>query len=312
MEVKSVAANRRFMFVMVYQLRKLALLLALRIGEGFGIAERNNLVSLRMLSSDSSQSQAIDLGSRVDRLPQSCVAEVCRASMALKTGALMVFAMVLGGAIGGATKETIFALDEFGRELGVALQMFDDLGNVLGIREPSKRYEDLTLCRPSWAWACAAKTSSPNGYQQFVSAVNQIPDARELEAWVDRHHLIQTMRDSAPDQLESAYNRSQSAGYGSGGAAVNSSGSLSVRPQRGSADGMRRKLGKMSYSMSLFLIYFGTNRKFSNLVHHKAPISAYTTAIATFAVFILSGPEPIPERYSRSGQLSQSHRSVDS
>jgi geranylgeranyl pyrophosphate synthase len=150
--------------------------------------------------------QAIDLGSRVDRLPQSCVAEVCRTSMALKTGALMGFAMVLGGAIGGATKETILVLDDFGRELGVALQMFDDLGNVLGIREPSKRYEDLTLYRPSWAWASAAKTSSPNGYEQFISSVNRLPDARELEAWIKQHNLIQTMREAARHQLESAYN----------------------------------------------------------------------------------------------------------
>ena len=151
--------------------------------------------------------QAIDLGSRVDRLLQSCVAEVCRASMTLKTGALMGFAMVLGGAIGGAPKATILALDDFGRELGVALQMFDDLGNVLGIREPSKRYEDLTLYRPSWAWACAAKTSLPNGYQQFVSAVNKLPDTRELEAWINQHNLIETMREGARNQLESAYNR---------------------------------------------------------------------------------------------------------
>ena len=151
--------------------------------------------------------QAIDLGSRVDRLLQSCVAEVCRASMALKTGAVMGFAMVLGGAIGRATKETILALDDFGRELGVALQMFDDLGNVLGVREPSKRYEDLTLYRPSWAWACAAKTSSPNGYQQFVSAVNKLPDTRELETWMNQHNLIQTMREGARNQLQSAYDR---------------------------------------------------------------------------------------------------------
>jgi geranylgeranyl pyrophosphate synthase len=151
--------------------------------------------------------QAIDLGSRVDRLLQGCVAEVCRACMELKTGALMGFAMVLGGAVGGATKETILTLDNFGRELGVALQMFDDLGNVLGIREPSKRYEDLTLYRSSWAWACAARMSSPNGYQQFVSAVNQLPDTRELEAWINQHNLIQTMREGARNQLDAAYNR---------------------------------------------------------------------------------------------------------
>lgn len=150
--------------------------------------------------------QAIDLGSRVDKLPQSCVAEVCRTSMALKSGALMGFAMILGGAIGGASRKTILALGDFGRELGVALQMFDDLGNVLGTREPSKRYEDLTLYRPSWAWACAAK-SSPKGYQQFVAAVNKLPDARELEAWIGKHDLIQMMREDARQQLESSYSR---------------------------------------------------------------------------------------------------------
>jgi phytoene desaturase len=39
--------------------------------------------------------------------------------------------------------------------------------------------------------------------------------------------------------------------------------------QTSSAAGMRRRLGKMDYSMSLFLVYFGTNKKFSNLVHHN-------------------------------------------
>jgi phytoene desaturase len=37
----------------------------------------------------------------------------------------------------------------------------------------------------------------------------------------------------------------------------------------GAAEGMRKRLGKMNYSMSLFLVYFGTNKKFSNLVHHN-------------------------------------------
>ena len=121
--------------------------------------------------------QAIDLGSRVDSLLQGCVAEVCRASMELKTGALMGFAMVLGGAIGGATKETMLMLDDFGRELGVALQMFDDLGNVLGIREPSKRYEDLMLYRPSWAGRVPQKRVRER-LSAVCSAVNKLPDLR--------------------------------------------------------------------------------------------------------------------------------------
>jgi phytoene desaturase len=39
--------------------------------------------------------------------------------------------------------------------------------------------------------------------------------------------------------------------------------------QAGSANGMRKRLSKMNYGMSLFLIYFGTNKRFSNLVHHN-------------------------------------------
>ena len=33
--------------------------------------------------------------------------------------------------------------------------------------------------------------------------------------------------------------------------------------------GTRKRLGKMSYSMSLFLIYFGTNKKYEGLAHHN-------------------------------------------
>ena len=35
------------------------------------------------------------------------------------------------------------------------------------------------------------------------------------------------------------------------------------------AEVMRKKVGSRNYSMSLFLIYFGTNRKYSNLQHHN-------------------------------------------
>jgi geranylgeranyl pyrophosphate synthase len=149
--------------------------------------------------------QAMDLGSRVDSLIQARVPEVCLATMQLKTGALMGFALVLGAVIGGASEATTSLVDEFGRNLGVALQMFDDLGNVLGIREPAKKYEDLMLCRPSWAWGCAAKTSSPEDYGQFVAAVGKLPDPRELENWIDKHRLIQRMREGARNRLECTF-----------------------------------------------------------------------------------------------------------
>lgn len=149
--------------------------------------------------------QAIDLGSRVDAQPQQRVPQICLAAMELKTGALVGLATFLGAALAKAPKGIRSALTEFGQGIGVALQMFDDLGNVLGIKQPEKRYEDLLLSRPSWAWACAANTSSAEGYQQFVSAVGQLPDARALESWIERHSLVWTMREGALQQLEGAF-----------------------------------------------------------------------------------------------------------
>jgi geranylgeranyl pyrophosphate synthase len=149
--------------------------------------------------------QALDLGSKVDTLAQNSVTEVCLASMRLKTGALMGFATLLGGALADASERSLSILDDFGRDLGVALQMFDDLGNVIGRCEPSKRYEDLILSRPSWVWACAAQIGNSDDYREFVAAAHKLPEAGDLEAWMERHRLIQTTRQSARAHLDRCF-----------------------------------------------------------------------------------------------------------
>jgi geranylgeranyl pyrophosphate synthase len=149
--------------------------------------------------------QAIDLGTKVDTLACADVAAVCIASMRLKTGALMGFAAMLGAAIAESSEKLLSIVDDFGRDLGVALQMFDDLGNVIGKCEPSKRYEDLTLSRPSWVWACAANHSSARDYREFLAAVRRLPDATHLELWVEKHHLVDETRKSARAYLDRAF-----------------------------------------------------------------------------------------------------------
>jgi geranylgeranyl pyrophosphate synthase len=126
--------------------------------------------------------------------------------MKLKTGALMGFATILGGSIAGASEWVLPILDDFGREFGVALQMFNDLGNLIGKCEPSKRYEDLKLYRPSWVWACAAATA-PRHYQQFCTAVARLPYADELEIWIGEHNLVQQVRATAHHHLDAAFRR---------------------------------------------------------------------------------------------------------
>lgn len=149
--------------------------------------------------------QALDLGTKVDTLAQNVVSAICLASIRLKTGALMGLATLLGGVIADATRSTLSILDDFGRDLGVALQMFDDLGNVIGKCEPSKRYEDLLLRRPSWIWACAAENGNPAEYRDFLAAVRKLPQAKELEAWVEKHALIEKARQGARAQLDFCY-----------------------------------------------------------------------------------------------------------
>ncbi len=153
--------------------------------------------------------QALDLGARVNTLTQATVPEVCLAAMKLKTGALMGFAALLGGAIAQAPENLLGILDDFGRDLGVALQMFDDLGNVIGKCEPSKRYEDLTLSRPSWVWATAARTSTAQHYREFIVAVRRLPDAGDLQCWMETHGLVEQTRASARAYLDQSFDNLQ-------------------------------------------------------------------------------------------------------
>lgn len=149
--------------------------------------------------------QAIDLGVRMNVVPQTQVADICMVAMKLKTGALMGFAAMLGGVIAGASERVLSVLDDFGCALGVSLQMFDDLGNVTGSREPSKRYEDFMAYRPSWAWAYAAMKTRPQDYTGFANAVAELPDATRLTAWLEEHDLLRTARQAARRHLERAF-----------------------------------------------------------------------------------------------------------
>ena len=151
--------------------------------------------------------QALDLGAELPHMPQDSVAEVCIADMTLKTGALMGFAAVLGGTVAGESDHVLEALDAFGVDLGIALQMYDDLGNVIGKGDPQKRYEDLSLSRPSWAWACAANCTDAYEYESFLQAVAELPCIESLESWIASHDLIPSTRASARQYLDRAFDR---------------------------------------------------------------------------------------------------------
>ena len=149
--------------------------------------------------------QALDVGLRMDALDQDRVRDTCYASMELKTGALIALASVMGAVLGGACEKAVTALEEFGHAFGVALQMFDDLGNLSSRQDPGKRFEDLLLRRPSWAWACAAESLTKKSYEQFMAAVQRLPDAGPFEQWLAKNDLASQARSRAQEHLARSY-----------------------------------------------------------------------------------------------------------
>lgn len=149
--------------------------------------------------------QALDVGADIENIKQDKIPAVCLAAMELKSGALMGFALVLGGLLANVPERGLSVLDEFGHDLGVALQMFDDLGNVQGKREPAKQFEDLLLHRPSWVWACAALDYSRDDYCQFTKAARKLPNREPLQHWLERTGLIESCRHRAVAHMNATF-----------------------------------------------------------------------------------------------------------
>jgi geranylgeranyl pyrophosphate synthase len=151
--------------------------------------------------------QALDSGVTVDMLPQKKVPGVCLASMELKTGAMIALALSLGSVAAESPVEPLPALDEFGHGFGIALQMFDDIGNLQGQKEPEKRYEDLIDRRPCWTLAFAAQNFSEIIYRSFIEAVHLLPDDGPLQSWLAEQDFLSIARRDALNYLERVYQR---------------------------------------------------------------------------------------------------------
>lgn len=156
--------------------------------------------------------QAIDVGIAIDQIPQSRIPEVCLSSLELKSGALMSLPMELGAILGGLGEERMKALKRFGHHFGTALQMFNDIGNFWGHKEPEKKMEDLKHRRPSWIWGSFAKNLNPVEFAEFQRLVSELPNEANLLRWIKDHgYLIQSkeqalsfMEDSF-DELENSF-----------------------------------------------------------------------------------------------------------
>jgi geranylgeranyl pyrophosphate synthase len=115
------------------------------------------------------EGQALDLALRVGELARAEVPQVARALTALKTGELGGLATALGAIAARAPSPRVSALARFGREVGLGLQMLDDLSGVLNGARRDKAIEDLRLGRVTWVWAWLAEQLDDADYCQHIA-----------------------------------------------------------------------------------------------------------------------------------------------
>lgn len=100
--------------------------------------------------------QALDLCGRLGDLQQNEVHDSVLAATTLKTGSLTALAMSVGAVAAGADATRERQLADYGRQIGIGLQMLDDLGGITSQRRRAKGHEDLVGGRLTWPWAWLA------------------------------------------------------------------------------------------------------------------------------------------------------------
>ncbi len=136
---------------------------------------------------DGHKGQALDLSVCFDEVPLQDLPSLCEKSLQLKSGALAGLAVQMGTLIAGGND--LREHKNFGCELGVFLQMFDDLGNCDVENSDPKKLEDLRNRRLSWVVQFAVETLPQNRITDFFSAIKQMPDLAQLKIFLKETNL---------------------------------------------------------------------------------------------------------------------------
>jgi geranylgeranyl pyrophosphate synthase len=125
------------------------------------------------------EGQSLDLSADVSDLDPSQWFELCRRTSRLKTGSLVSLAVTMGALAASAERPVRRALSRFGMNIGIALQMRNDLNEVRRLasstpdqilHHDSIRSDDFTHRRVIWPWVWAAKKDQEQA-RQLVSAL---------------------------------------------------------------------------------------------------------------------------------------------
>ena len=125
------------------------------------------------------EGQAIDLHARIDSVPAAHWHETTLSISTLKTGALVALAVEMGCIAADPRSPLLPVLQRFGRQIGIALQMRNDLEELAHIAESQEmpgtgedvRDDDLRHARLTWPWVWALNLYGWGFCQRMIQLV---------------------------------------------------------------------------------------------------------------------------------------------
>lgn len=127
------------------------------------------------------EGQAIDIHARIDQVPVEHWEETTSAISLLKTGSLVELAVRMGCIAANAPDRLLSVLPGFGRRIGVALQMRNDLDELASIAQrrhddqavDSIRDDDLRNARMTWPWVWASQRTGHARCREWAMQLNR-------------------------------------------------------------------------------------------------------------------------------------------
>jgi geranylgeranyl pyrophosphate synthase len=180
--------------------------------------------------------QALDLTARVGEVADDQVGDVVLTTTTLKTGRLVGLAAALGVLAAGDTEAVLGPVRRFGEEVGIGLQMLDDLGNLAPQGPEARRFEDLKGGRLTWPWALACQHLSGEERRELVARARSVMRHRdERETWALASDLREKV--GGPCRLAAHWRLNQALGA-----------LRRALPTRASLDGVPEELARLEAS----------------------------------------------------------------
>lgn len=135
------------------------------------------------------QGQALDLGARVDQIDPMHMRPLVFEISRLKTGSLVAMAATFGAVAAGANRTLTTALSRFGTNVGIVLQMRNDLQELRSLVKDSLeglaiRADDLRNARVTWPWAWASQVCTTEEFEQLLIQLRNANDSRVEMAYM--------------------------------------------------------------------------------------------------------------------------------